>query len=123
MRLQDAVASVGLMEASMKHGLILGVQNVTQSVAPRDPDAEGRRAEGMVLRALGLGQDGTAVTKRRFLTAPSRGRAAARISDSQTSHTFGDESPSQTPQRKALWGDNYKTWTKENTRPNISNRL
>ena len=41
-RIQDAVAAISLMESSMKTSLVLGVQNVTQSLAPVDPDGPTR---------------------------------------------------------------------------------
>ena len=43
-RVQDAVATISLMEASMS-----GLQNVTQSLAPKEPDMDYQRMEEMIL--------------------------------------------------------------------------
>ena len=109
---QDAVAVVSLMEASMKTSLVLGVQNVTQSVAPADPDAEAAKTEGMLLRALGLGGDDDEVG------GGPRGEAAEddfEAEEEEEEEGDGNEVP-EALERKAIWGDNWSVWNKDNTR-------
>jgi DNA helicase MCM9 len=67
-RIQDAVAAISLMESSMKTSLVLGVQNVTQSLAPVDPDGEYGRMEEMILRSLGIDEHNQAPSNGGYLS-------------------------------------------------------
>ncbi|QDZ24994.1 minichromosome maintenance protein [Chloropicon primus] len=115
-RLQDAVAAICLMEASMKNSLILGVQNVTQSLAPRDPDEESRKMEQMLLASLGILDDcNGGPGKRKYLTAAPLGDANLSQEDFGGEEEEDDEFRRE-KKKKELWGDRYDVWSKENNR-------